>query len=381
MRDIKRIVLYVEGVFSKLKFKFLDIQQKGDHYAFFIFFKGSIAVLFLVGFFSIFLRDNLGPVTPIHAIVDQEIKVEKVIENSSTKYSEVFASGRLVAGLNIDALMSDSTGIGGSVEYINSVDQGSAFLWNNTSEIEETVPTSDRVGLRKYVVRSGDTPAAIANSFGLSLDTLLWSNDLSSSDYIQPGDELMILPMDGLAYEVQYGDTISTIASRYKADGEEILRVNDIADAAHIVAGQTLIIPGGVKPPVPKYATTRTSSPALENLSGYFIKPTTGYISQWLHGYNAVDIAGGCWQPVYAAASGSAVLSVGNGRWNGGFGNYVKVSHPNGTSALYAHLIQTSVFQGQDVGQGQLIGYTGSTGRSTGCHLHWEVHGARNPLS
>ena len=114
MRDIKRIVLYVEGVFSKLKFKFLDIQQKGDHYAFFIFFKGSIAVLFLVGFFSIFLRDNLGPVTPIHAIVDQEIKVEKVIENSSTKYSEVFASGRLVAGLNIDALMSDSTGIGGS---------------------------------------------------------------------------------------------------------------------------------------------------------------------------------------------------------------------------------------------------------------------------
>ena len=130
------------------------------------------------------------------------------------------------------------------MEYINSVDQGSAFLWNNTSEIEETVPTSDRVGLRKYVVRSGDTPAAIANSFGLSLDTLLWSNDLSSSDYIQPGDELMILPMDGLAYEVQYGDTISTIASRYKADGEEILRVNDIADAAHIVAGQTLIIPG-----------------------------------------------------------------------------------------------------------------------------------------
>ena len=75
---------------------------------------------------------------------------------------------------------------------------------------------------------------------------------------------------------------------------------------------------------MPKYATTRTSSPALENLSGYFIKPTTGYISQRLHGYNAVDIAGGCWQPVYAAASGNAVLSVGNGRWNGGFGNYVK---------------------------------------------------------
>ena len=358
----------------------MSIIQKGDYYAFFLFFKGSVFALFIFGLVSLFWQDNLGTITPIHASVDQEVKAKTELDSTSIQYSQLFLDGKLFA--SIDITSSDSTGdaIGGPADSTNPTDQGTAFLSNNTLELKETISNSERTEIKKYVVRPGDTPGGIASSFGLSLSTLLWANDFQSSDYIQPGDELTILPVDGLIYEVKYGDTLSDIASRHQSQVEDILYANDIVSAQYIAAGQSLIIPGGVMPKVSSYTATKSIAPYLQDLSGYFIRPTAGYISQYLHGNNAVDIAGGCWQPIYAAASGSVSIAIGNGRWNGGFGNYVKIAHPNGTSTLYAHMIQTAVGPGQYVTQGQVIGYTGSTGRSSGCHLHWEVHGARNPL-
>jgi len=380
MCDIKKYKPYVVSILDKLRLRFLSISKKGNHYVFFLFFKIAVFVIFGLGFSALILGGEISYITPIHASVDEEVEAEKEIRSESVKYSQVFISGRLMTGFDAEVLgVNGETGTGGAVDLINPVDQGSAFLWNNTIELKETIPTDSRTAIRKYVVRPGDTPSEIAGFFGLSLNTLLWANALSSADYIQPGDELTILPIDGLVYEVRYGDTISTIASRHSADADDILRVNEIDSAAHIAVGQELILPGGVKPAAVRYVA-RSQASVLQNLGGYFVRPTVGGISQYLHSNNGVDIAGGCWQPIYAAASGNVDISVGNGRWNGGFGNYVKLSHPNGTATLYAHMIQTSVSPGQYVGQGQLIGYTGSTGRSTGCHLHFEVHGARNPL-
>ena len=109
------------------------------------------------------------------------------------------------------------------------------------------------------------------------------------------------------------------------------------------------------------------------------MRPVTGPRSQGIHGYNGVDIAGSCGGQIRAAAAGTVIVSKGYG-WNGGYGIYVVITHANGTQTLYAHNATNWVISGQYVAQGQIIGTVGSTGRSTGCHVHFEVRGAKNPF-
>lgn len=242
-------------------------------------------------------------------------------------------------------------------------------------------PVYKRTEIVTYTVKAGDTPSQIAESHNIALTTLLWANQLSASNYIRPGDELLILPINGLVHTVRSGESVSVIASRYGSTIDKILTYNDIESSAFIVVGQSIIIPDGKQPRVSAPRTYASAYSSLQILTNYFIRPTAGRISQGLHGYNAVDIAGGCWQPIYAAAPGTVEVASGNGRWNGGYGNFVSIAHPNSTGTLYAHLVQVLSWGGQAVNQGQLLGYTGSTGRSSGCHLHWEVRGSQNPLA
>jgi murein DD-endopeptidase MepM/ murein hydrolase activator NlpD len=111
--------------------------------------------------------------------------------------------------------------------------------------------------------------------------------------------------------------------------------------------------------------------------------PTTGWNWGQLHNYNAVDIADSCGTPIYAAADGLITESVAKG-WNDGYGQYITIEHPNGSETLYGHLSQNTAAAGKYVFQGNLIGYMGNTGNThgpTGCHLHFEVRGAPNPLA
>ena len=101
--------------------------------------------------------------------------------------------------------------------------------------------------------------------------------------------------------------------------------------------------------------------------------------TQGLHGYNGIDLAAPTGTPVLASASGDVIVSRGYG-WNGGYGNYIVIKHPNGTQTLYAHLNEVIVSSSWHVVQGQIIGYVGATGKSTGPHLHFEVRGAKNPF-
>jgi len=104
-----------------------------------------------------------------------------------------------------------------------------------------------------------------------------------------------------------------------------------------------------------------------------------GRKSQKIHGYNAVDLANSCGTPVMAAASGDVLIGRGTG-WNSGYGHYIVLVHPNGTQTLYAHLSENIATEGWHVTQGQVIGYMGTTGKSTGCHVHFEIRGAKNPF-
>lgn len=256
-------------------------------------------------------------------------------------------------------------------------------LIKNYSPLTTASSNNTRSGMLEYTVRSGDIPSIIAASFGITTNTLLWANNLSEGQYIRPGDKLIIPPASGVRYKVKSGDTVSSIAMRLKGDIQEIISFNGLSYSGSITEGEYIFIPDG-EMPVTSYVgrySAAFSAYSGKNLDGYFIHPTAGvgYISQGLHPYNAVDIAGPCWTPIYAAAAGAVSIADGYG-WNGGYGGYIKITHQNGTQTLYSHTIQNKVSAGQEVSQGQLIGYTGSTGRSTGCHVHWEVYGALNPL-
>ncbi len=122
------------------------------------------------------------------------------------------------------------------------------------------------------------------------------------------------------------------------------------------------------------------SSSKLKDLRNYFVRPAQGWNWGILHDHNAVDIANACGTPVKAAAEGMVVEAQADG-WNGGYGEYLVLEHPNGTRTRYAHLRSIQAEVGNYLKQGQVLGLMGETGEATGCHLHFEVEGAKNPLA
>ena len=234
-----------------------------------------------------------------------------------------------------------------------------------------------------YDVQPGDTLQSIASSYNISVNTLLWANDLTSSSALKVGQSLAILPTDGVLHVVKSGDTLSAIAQKYKADPQDIITYNDLANQDDIYLGDILVVPGGTMP--------KNASPVSNNqiplADNFFIYPVQGQISQGLHYYNAVDIRNQCGTPVYAAAAGVVQRAISNGGWNGGMGNHITILHNNGTVTYYGHLMTLFVKPGDTVYTGQNIALMGGApgmpgaGDSTGCHLHFEVIGATNPLA
>ncbi len=245
----------------------------------------------------------------------------------------------------------------------------------------------------EYRVEEGDTVSSIAQKFGISIDTIMWENDLKSVDTIKAKQILRILPITGVRYRVKRGETVHSIAKTYQVDAQNIIDYpfNSFAndETFALMAGQELIIPDGIKPKEiiidrSRYlARTVAPIPGVRG-EGNFIWPTTGRVSQryaWYH--PAVDIASRE-SPAVVASQGGTVVTAG---WsNGGYGNYVVIDHGNGYKTLYAHLLNNSIVVtvGQRVTQGQKIGILGSTGRSTGPHTHFEIIGVGgriDPLS
>jgi LysM repeat protein len=264
-------------------------------------------------------------------------------------------------------------------------DAGPTTLYGNSllvarSPVTTATSNNERNEIITYKVKDGDNGTLIAARFGITVNTLLWANKLSASSIIRPGNELIILPVSGVSHKIISGDTVSSIATRYKADKSRIMEFNSLPADGSIKAGDVLIIPDGeIYIPKKVYVATPSYSSNLQKVDGYFIVPTTGRNWGILHPNNAVDIANSCGTPIYAAAGGTVAVSDSFG-WNGGYGMYIKINHPNGTATLYAHNSKNLVSAGEYVTQGQLIALMGTTGRSTGCHAHFEVRGATNPF-
>lgn len=238
-----------------------------------------------------------------------------------------------------------------------------------------------------HVVQGGETVSEIAQSYGVTVNTLLWENNLTAYSIIRPGQSLAILPASGVNHKVARGDTIISIAKKYKVEPEDIIEYNRLASADDINIGERLLIPGGAPPPPPQSYTVRSFTapkPQAVASSGKYSWPAichriTQYFNTWRH--KGVDIACSFGSPVKASLSGTVIRA--SGGWNGGYGLVVIVDHGS-TQTLYAHLSKIYVRVGDQITAGQAVGAMGSTGRSTGSHVHFEVRSSgytQNPLN
>ncbi len=273
---------------------------------------------------------------------------------------------------------------------------GDIVVRNGSALVAETGPTGgasqfteghqDGGQISVYIVREGDTLGGIAETFGVSTNTIKWANDIKRGSTINIGQKLVILPITGIKYTIKNGGTLRDVIKKHGGSLEEAAEYNGIGPDEDLAKGTVVIIPDG-EIATPKVTTkvVRTTSRARNvsrvDVTGYFVNPLNhaGVRTQGIHGYNAVDFGASVGTPIIAAASGSVILARGSG-WNGGYGLYTIIKHANGTQTVYAHMSRNISWVGQSVVQGQVIGYVGNTGRSTGPHLHFEVRGARNPF-
>ncbi len=289
-----------------------------------------------------------------------------------------------------------------------SLPQGYAFTGGipRMAQIHTARPEKPRFEIDTYEVQAGDSVFAIAQKFGLQPQTILWGNfDTLADDphRLSPGQKLNILPIDGVLYRWNAGDGLNGVAKFFGVTPDSIIdwpgnnldrdKLGDLANP-NIPVDTRLFIPGGSRAFISWSAPLISrADPAAAKIfgPGYCGEQYDGYIGQgtfvwpttekYLSGYDfspatnhwGIDIAGVLGNPIYAADSGVVVYSG----WNDwGYGNVLVIDHGNGWQTLYAHLSQIYTGCGASVSQGVAIGAMGSTGRSTGPHLHFELMNA-----
>ena len=250
----------------------------------------------------------------------------------------------------------------------------------------------------QYTIQAGDTIGSIAAAFGVSEDYILWNNPEVGADpnFLLVGEALLIPSVNGLVYHVAYGDTLTDIAAVYQIDVQSILGfvANGIATPDGLSEGMVLLLPGAVPPPAPIPAAVAAVEespfdpsddgstlpvPADRPASSVgFIWPYYGNITTYFgeargnsyHRGIDIDGFGNYGTPIAAAASGTVLVAA----WDDwGLGYHIKIQHDDGSMAVYGHLSEIWVSPGQYVGQGESVGALGSTGYSTGPHLHFEL--------
>jgi murein DD-endopeptidase MepM/ murein hydrolase activator NlpD len=249
--------------------------------------------------------------------------------------------------------------------------------------VHTTIPERPRRGVTTYRVQGGDTVLDIATKFGLQPETVAWANgDLERDpDLLRSGQELTILPIDGVYHTVVKGESLEHIAQKYGVRADDIANCeyNDLPRDGRLAPGTKLIVPGGVKPYIPRQVTAYNGPipPDAKRGTGVFVWPASGritdrfgfktYSGRW---HTGLDIAANTGTPIYAADAGFVTFT---GTSRRGYGKMLIVDHGNGYVTYYAHLSVIYVSMGQSVDQGALIGAMGSTGNSTGPHLHFEI--------
>ena len=259
-------------------------------------------------------------------------------------------------------------------------------VWLKTDITSKTTYTAS-----EYTVQPGDALFSIAKQFNIKPETLLWANSAilkDSPDSLRIGQVLTVPPVDGVYYQVKDGDTLESISKQFSATLEDVLNWpgNNIdLTSQQVKPGDYVMVVGGhrefVQWIIPTVARGRSGTANIGGTvcsggpigSTAFIWPTGNHFlsgNDYWSGHLGIDIAAGMGAPVWAADAGVVTIA---GWSNSGYGNVVMIDHGNGYITVYGHLSQISVSVCQGVAAGQGIGLAGSTGNSTGAHLHFEV--------
>jgi len=277
------------------------------------------------------------------------------------------------------AFAQESTGVGGA--------QVLGLTTDSQMEIDPLTQVSDkpRAEILEYKVEQGDTLALISKKFGVDTESITWLNPGLNEKKIKPGQVLKIPPVTGVVYTVKSGETIYSISKKFGVSAQAVVDFpfNEFSndETFALAIGQQLIIPDGQMPDEPiapraNLAQQMTPNAGQVSATGSWIWPAAGVITQWFKAWHkGLDIANGSGGPILAADSGTVIVAG----WpdNTGYGNRVLVDHGNGYRTLYAHLSKIAVNVGQTVKRGDTLGQMGSTGRSTGTHLHFEIRSSK----
>ena len=291
-----------------------------------------------------------------------------------------------VAGTELDtSAIIESTRTAGLMAQLNRPVPRTAL--NPVQDAAGPLDAASRVdpatGLERYVVEQGDTVWGLAASRGLERTTIQWANPLLDDiSHLSVGDVLLIPAVDGAMHRIVPGDTLSQLANVYGADINDIVSYGPnrlVSTATQLRVGMDLMIPGGVKPLLPTASrgasinfNIKAPAGALP-ATGIFVKPLDrSHITQgYWDAHKAIDYSSRTGAPIKTLDHGTVAYATYG--WNYGYGNMVVVDHGNGYTSLYAHLSTVYVRQGQAVRQGEVLGTLGSTGNSTGPHLHLEL--------
>jgi len=350
------------------------------------------------------VREDVSGQTSLLARLTSEMEEELLVEEADTDVDAdpdlSYLDGQALNVQDYYAGGTNSADLSDSEDLVEADEDGelppifNAVRGQSESASQEERPPT-RTSIVEYVVQEGDTVDSIARQFGLQAATLLQSNGLAARGLIRPGQKLRILPVDGVLYTIRKGDNLSKIAKTYKSDESQIVDINALADELNLEVGRDIILPGGRLPPPPpapkpssyasNYQDKYVPPTAFDGMSaGSLLWPTesrriTQYFTRRHYG---LDVGGPLRTPIYAATDGTVIYSG----WNrGGYGNMVIIDHGGGLFTRYGHATKLLVKAGDTVKRGDTIALMGSTGRSTGSHLHFEVlkgdiHHRINPL-
>jgi murein DD-endopeptidase MepM/ murein hydrolase activator NlpD len=277
-----------------------------------------------------------------------------------------------------------------SLPSTSTGDQFSAPI-HRRADIKTIIPDRQTYSVTEYTVSRGDSLFGIADEYKIKPETLYWANPdvfLGSPDSLKPGDVLLVPPVDGVYYEWQKGDTFESVATAFEVDPAVILdwpgNNIDLTDPK-VTVGESVLIPGAERNDQPLFIQTITVANTAAGAAcgggfvgrGYFTWPTN---SHSLSGFNfgeggshrGIDISAQVGSPIYAADNG-VVTMASLDEWNNGYGHVIQIDHGNGFVTLYAHLTDIFVAPCTAVLAGSQIATAGSTGNSSGAHLHFEI--------
>lgn len=392
----KKLPLGIFFFSKKILKMFFFLKEKLNLYSFrYVSFLVLFALILSVSFFSnlgakdVFQNSSENGKSLLVSLIFSEEKNEIIEIALDSKEKKSQADFKKIGGIS-----QEDIGKIEKVENENSIDFSSQEPYFYSFENPIYLPSEKESEF--YIVKQGDTISQIAQMYGVSVKTVFWANKLQEENTIKPGDKLEIPPVTGVIHQVKNGETINSIAVKYKVDQVKILAYNDLKETDNLKTDQKLVIPDAEilfpekKKSIEKKQGQANALKKLNNSLAFssdsnkqgFVWPTSGRkINQyykWRH--QAIDIEGNYSSPIFASDEGTVVYSG----WKTGYGNTVFIRHSNGFETRYGHASELFVTTGQQVSKGQRIATVGSTGWSTGTHLHFEIrknNGCLNPLS